>query len=103
MNYFNKIINYLQETFAVENPQIPDILMLIALNEKGIFPKKLSKEQKTELINYGMLVLLEQNGYAKKEGENIIPTNPLPPMNSAEQTLFIKQMIIKYFKEHDIV
>ncbi len=103
MTYFEKIINYIREIFGVEKPQIPDILMLIALNEKGIFAKKLSKKQKTELINYGMLVLLEQNGYAKKVGEEIIPTNPLPPMNPAEQTLFIKQMIIKYFKDNEIV
>ncbi len=98
---WKKIKRYVQETFGIENPQIHDILWLIALNEKGEFiERKISRNEKMKWINYGLLVLLAREGYADIATEKLL--RPLPSLPITEQNEKMYQMITNYFKENKV-
>ncbi len=99
---WKKIKRYVQETFGIENPQIHDILWLIALNEKGEFiERKISRNEKMEWINYGLLVLLAREGYADIATGKLL--KPLPSLSITEQNEKMYRMITTYFKDMNII
>ncbi len=99
---WKKVKEYVREHFGADDPQIQDLLWLIALNEKGEFiQRKISRNEKMKWINYGMLVLLEKEGYAEAETGKML--KPLPPMSFAEQNQMMYRMIVKYFKGKGII
>lgn len=84
-------------------PTMESILLLIGLNEAGIYPSQLSKEEKMQFIDLGMTHLLSLAGYFKRVSmppffPKYEPIKPLPQMTLAEQTLLLKELILQYFE-----
>lgn len=81
------------------------ILFLIGLNELGHGPRKLSKDQKLDVIHIAVCQLLEPYGFYKFEGEDkegwphYVRTEKLPNLKGREQERLMKEAIISYSSE----
>lgn len=79
------------------------ILLLIGLQELGIFDLKFKKDQKLELMHVAICTLLEPYGYYEYEGRDVdgwphfAKKEDLPVLNQGDQELLIKKAIMKYF------
>jgi len=85
-------------------PTMESILLLIGVNEAGIYPKKLSRDEKARLIDLGMTHLLSLAGYYERvsspdEEPVYKPLKSLPQMSLPEQTLLLRELIVKYFEK----
>lgn len=84
------------------------VLFLIGIRELGQ-NRTFTKEEKQDLIHIAICKLLSSSGYYSFEGwdEEGWPhwkkTHDLPYHNLAEQTLLLKDHIIRYFKDEEII
>jgi hypothetical protein len=87
-----------------KKPDVEAILFLIGIQEIGKFKKKISKEQKQDLMHVAVCTLLSQSGYYKVEGHDdegwphFLQLKPLPQYNTTEQENFLKDHILLYFE-----
>lgn len=85
--------------------KVEAILLLIGIQEIGIHPIGLSKEQKTDLIHVGTCTILEDEGYYKRIGidQEGWPKweleKPIPYLDIFAQKTFLRDQIIKYFEQ----
>lgn len=85
------------------------VLFLIGVRELGKGVKSFSKEEKQDLMHIAICRLLSIDGYYKLNGlddegwphwEN---TKELPHHNLGEQVMLLKQYIIEYFIQEEII
>jgi hypothetical protein len=87
-----------------KKPDVEAILFLIGIQEIGNFKKKISKEQKQDLMHVAVCSLLAQSGYYKVEGHDeegwphFLQLKSLPQYNTIEQENFLKDHILLYFE-----
>jgi len=88
-----------------ENPELEAVLMLIGLQEIGLGPIKLNKQQKMECLHVAICSLLIPYGYYSFVGRDADGwphfelLSPVPELTPAQQHRFIKTAILDYFKE----
>lgn len=81
------------------------ILFLIGINELGHGPRKLSKDQKIDVIHIAVCRLLEPYGYYVFEGvdkdgwPHYSRTEKLPQLKAGDQERLMKEAIITYTEE----
>lgn len=98
----------LAERFG-KKPDLEAILFLIGIQELGQVKEKFTKEQKQDLMHVAVCSLLAQSGYyelGKKDEEgwpHFRQLKPMPEMNTAEQENFLKDHILLYFQNHDLL
>jgi hypothetical protein len=87
-----------------KKPDVEAILFLIGLQETGIAPdKKISKEQKQDLMHVAVCTLLAPSGFYLFEGKDeegwphFKQVKNLPTSNLFEQEAFLKDHILLYF------
>jgi hypothetical protein len=98
----------LAERFG-KKPDVEAILFLIGLQETGFEEKKISKEQKQDLMHVAVCTLLQPSGYFIFEGKD--PDNwphfkqvkEMPAYNLPEQENFLKDHILLYFEQEDFL
>jgi hypothetical protein len=98
----------LAERFG-KKPDVEAILFLIGLQETGFEEKKISKEQKQDLMHVAVCTLLQPSGYFIFEGKD--PDNwphfkqvkEMPAYNLPEQENFLKDHILLYFEQQDFL
>ncbi len=79
------------------------ILLLIGLQELGIFDLKFKKDQKLELMHIAVCTLLEPYGYYEFEGRDVdgwphfTKKENLPVLSPGDQEILLKKAIMKYF------
>ncbi len=79
------------------------ILLLIGLQELGIFDLKFKKDQKLELMHIAVCTLLEPYGYYEFEGRDVdgwphfVKKENLPVLSPGDQEVLLKKAIMKYF------
>lgn len=94
----------LAEKFG-KKPDIEAILFLIGMQETGFIKKKISKEQKQDLMHVATCTLLSQSGFYKIEGHDedgwphFAQVKKMPIMNFLEQEAFLKDHILLYFEQ----
>lgn len=98
------------ETHFQKKPDLNAILFIIGIRELGMLPeKKFSKEEKTLLMHIANCKILSYSGYYRQKGvdEKGWPVwenaKTLPPMNIFEQENLIRQHIIEYFENEEIL
>lgn len=103
------VVDFVTQRFE-KKPDTQAILYLIGVRELGMLPeKKFSKTDKVGLMHIAVCKLLSYQGYYQLQGvdqdgwphwEKI---KELPFVNVFEQELLLKQHIIHYFKEEEIL
>ena len=88
---------------------IESVIYLIGVQEFGNPNMKFSKDQKIDLMHIGICRLLEPYGfyefdYVDKDGWPHYKTiNKLPNLKSGEQSILMKESIINYFIEKELI
>lgn len=106
---WKQVIQFFETTFQ-KRPDLNAALFLIGIRELGTLPeKKFSKDEKTHLMHIANCKILSYSGYYIHDGtdENGWPVwknaKPLPQMSVFEQENLIRQHIIEYFKQEEII
>lgn len=98
---------------AMQRKDLPDlqaILFLIGIQEVGVVAKKLTKEEKQDLMHVAVCTLLSEDGYYILQGldgdgwPHFTQIRPVPHEGEKVQERILKEKIIHYFnlENHEI-
>ena len=105
---FQDVINRLTPQFG-EDIDIQAILFLIGLQELGQGKRKLSKNEKLDVMHIAICTLLTPYGYYEYKGvdEEGWPhwqaNEKLPPLKPIQQEILMKEAIVEYFKANQLI
>jgi len=109
-NDWNKVVDFFKKRFTDgEEPEMDAILFLIGVRELGQVKPKFTKDDKVNLMHIATCKLLEPFGYytfenIDKEGwPHYKRLKLLPPMKGKEHEEFMKNAIINYFKQNELI
>src|SRR5436189_3436716 len=103
-----KLESKLIERFG-KKPDLETILFLIGIQEFGQIREKYTKEQKQDLMHVAICSLLSPSGYYELEGKDdegwphFKQLKPMPDMDAIAQENFLKDHVLLYFQNHDLV
>ena len=103
-----KLEEKLIERFG-KKPDVETILFLIGIQELGDLKAKFSKEQKQDLMHVAVCTVVMPSGYYEIErvDEDGWPhfkqLKAMPEMNAFEQEAFLKDHILLYFQNHELI
>jgi|TARA_B110000444_G_scaffold69568_1_gene65359 hypothetical protein len=107
---WEKILVFLEKKFNDgQDLDIEGIIYLIGLQEFGIVDSKFRKDQKIDLMHIAICRLLEPFGYYQfshtdEDGWPHYKTlTKLPNLKSGEQILLMKEAIVNYFLEKQLI
>lgn len=92
-----------------KRPDLNAVLFMIGIREKGFLPKSFEKEEKQDLMNLALCRVLSISGYFKITGRDkdgwpmFEQSKPLPKMDVSQQERFIKEHVIHYFYEENLL
>lgn len=95
----------LTERFG-KKPDMEAILFLIGMQETGFTNKKITKEQKQDLMHVAVCTLLSESGYYMLEGKDeeewphFKQLKEIPSLQLTEQENFLKDHVLLYFQKH---
>ncbi|UEG50490.1 hypothetical protein LK994_03240 [Ferruginibacter lapsinanis] len=98
----------LKENFGIK-PDMDGVLFLIGVQELGAGKQTFTKEQKQDLMHIAICTLLAQSGYYINEGRDedgwphFKQLKPLPEFNVIEQENFLKDHVLLYFANQEII
>lgn len=105
---WSRVLTFVKEKFGdgVE-PDIDVVLFLIGVRELGRMPKRsnFKKDEKMALMHIAICRLLKPYGYYKLEGmdeegwPHYTVLKKLPFLKPGEQSLLMKEAVIRYFEE----
>lgn len=107
-NNFKEVLKNLSGQFG-DDIDIQGVLFLIGVQELGKGPVKLSKNGKLDVMHIAICTLLEPYGFYEFEGndEDGWPhwkiNSKLPSLKPGQQLQLMKQAIVDYFKNKEIV
>ena len=88
-----------------KKPYMEAILFLIGMQETGFMQKKITKEQKQDLMHVAVCTLLSGSGYYLLEGKDedgwphFKQLKEIPSLHVVEQENFLKDHVLLYFNE----
>ena len=103
-----KLEEKLMERFD-KKPDVETILFLIGIQELGDIKAKFTKEQKQDLMHVAVCTVLMPSGYYEIEGvdkdgwPHFKQLKAMPEMNAFEQEAFLKDHILLYFQNHELI
>lgn len=107
---WDEVVLLLSNQFADgETLDLDAIIYIIGLQEKGNLNKKYSKEDKLDLMHIAICRLLEPFGYYAFDyfDEDGWPhykaLEKLPPLKAGEQSVLMKEAIVQYFLEKEVI
>ena len=92
-----------------KKPDMEAILFLIGIQELGNVGKKVTKEQKQDMMHIAVCTLLSQSGFYKLEGyddegwPHFLQLKELPAYNMIEQESFLKDHVLLYFETNELL
>jgi hypothetical protein len=92
-----------------KKPDVETVLFLIGIQELGDIKQKFSKEQKQDLMHVAVCTVLMPGGYYELEGvdeegwPHFRQLKAMPEMNAFEQEAFLKDHILLYFQNHELI
>lgn len=92
-----------------KKPDVESILFLIGIQELGDIKDKFTKEQKQDLMHIAVCTVLTPSGYYEMEGvdkdgwPHFKQLKSMPVMNAFEQEAFLKDHILLYFQNHELI
>lgn len=103
-----KLEEKLLERFG-RKPDVESVLFLIGIQELGDIKEKFTKEQKQDLMHIAICTVLMPSGYYQLEGADedgwphFAQLKAMPELNPFEQETFLKDHILLYFQNHDLI
>ncbi len=104
-----QIVEFIEKNFE-KKPDLNAVLFLIGIRELGqINEKPFTKEEKTHLMHIANCRVLSFSGYYKLIGQdqNGWPVwekdQPIPNLTLLEQENLLRQHIIEYFEQEEII
>lgn len=109
-NRWNKVVEILSNQFADgETLDLDAIIYLIGVQELGKFKQAFKKDEKVNLMHIAICRLLEPYGYYEfeffdKDGwPHYKVKEELPPLKAGEQSILMKDAIVNYFLERQLI
>ncbi|HPF10075.1 MAG TPA: hypothetical protein PKW08_07275 [Flavobacteriaceae bacterium] len=107
---WNTIVTLLSNRFADgETLDLDGIIYIIGLQELGQLHRKFKKDEKINLMHIAICRLLEPFGYYEFEyfdddgWPHYKNLEQLPPLKAGEQTVLMKEAIVLYFLEKQVI
>jgi hypothetical protein len=107
---WEKVVEILSNQFAEgEQLDLDAIIYLIGVQELGKFQQLFKKDEKVNLMHIAICRLLEPYGYYEfeffdKDGwPHYKVKEELPPLKAGEQTILMKDAIVNYFVEKELI
>jgi hypothetical protein len=103
-----KLEERLMERFG-KKPDLEAILFLIGIQEFGQLREKFTKEQKQDLMHVAVCSLLARSGFYELETTDeegwphFRQLKPVPDMSPIEQENFLKDHVLLYFANNDLI
>jgi hypothetical protein len=103
-----KLEERLMERFG-KKPDMETILFLIGIQEFGDLREKFTKEQKQDLMHVAVCSVLSASGYYELDGidgdgwPHFRQLKHIPPMQLKEQEDFIKDHVLLYFQNNNVL
>lgn len=103
-----KLEEKLRERFE-KKPDVESILFLIGIQELGDIQKKFTKEQKQDLMHIAICTVLLPGNYYELSGvdedgwPHFKQLKPMPDMLPHEQEAFLKDHILLYFQQNELL
>ncbi|MDP6908521.1 MAG: hypothetical protein QF371_03395 [Flavobacteriales bacterium] len=105
---WNNLILRLETQFG-DGVNMDAILFLIGVQELGQGHRDFKKTEKIDLIHIAVCRLLSQYGHYRYEGmdkegwPHYRPLAKLPNLNPKQQSLLMKEAVLEYFKNSDLI
>ena len=107
---WDAVVNILSNQFADgEILDLDAIIYLIGVQELGQLNRKFKKDEKLNLMHIAICRLLEPYGYYEfdffdEEGwPHYLVKEQLPPLKAGEQSVLMKEAIVNYFLEKELI
>lgn len=107
---WEKLVSLLSDQFSQgEDLDLDAIIYLIGVQELGKVHQKYKKDEKLNLMHIAICRLLEPYGYYEfeffdKEGwPHYKVKEELPPLKAGEQSVLMKEAIVHYFLEKELI
>lgn len=107
---WDKVVKITSKRFADgEELDLDSILFLIGVQELGKGHQKLKKDDKINALHVAICRVLEPYGYYQYDGRDkdgwpqYISLEKLPFLKAGEQSILMKEAVVRYFKEEGIV
>jgi hypothetical protein len=107
---WENVITILSEKFAGgEDLDLDGIIYLIGIQELGKIHETFKKDEKVNLMHIAICRLLEPYGYYEFEyfdndgWPHYKAKEELPPLKAGEQTILMKEAIVNYFLEKELI
>jgi hypothetical protein len=103
-----KLEEKLMERFE-KKPDVETILFFIGIQELGDIKAKFSKEQKQDLLHVAVCTVLMPSGYYEIEGvdgdgwPHFKQLKAMPELDPFQQEAFLKDHILLYFQNHELI
>lgn len=92
-----------------KKPDVETILFLIGIQELGDIKAKFTKEQKQDLMHVAVCTVLMPSGFYEVEGvdgdgwPHFKQLKAMPELNAFQQEAFLKDHILLYFQNHELI
>jgi len=107
---WEKLVNILSDQFSQgEDLDLDSIIFLIGVQELGQVHREYKKDEKINLMHIAICRLLEPYGYYEfdfVDGEgwpHYKVKEQLPPLKAGEQSVLMKEAIVNYFLEKELI
>lgn len=107
---WDNVVNILSKQFADgDELDLDAIIYLIGVQELGKVKQTFKKDEKINLIHIAICRLLEPYGYYEFEfidndgWPHYKVKEELPPLKAGEQTVLMKEAIVNYFLERELI
>ena len=107
---WKRVVTLCSDRFADGDPlDLDAIIYLIGIQELGMLDRTFKKDEKLNLMHIAICRLLEPFGYYQFDYNDpdgwphYKVVQPLPTLKAGEQTLLMKQAIVQYFIEKDVI
>jgi hypothetical protein len=107
-NNFKEVVKTLSKQFG-DDMDLQAVLFLIGVQELGKGPIKLSKNAKVDVMHIAICTLLAPYGFYEYDGEDKDgwphwkTNDKLPPLKPGQQLQLMKQAVVDYFKNKEMV
>jgi len=107
---WEQVVSKLTQRFAEgDTLDLDSIIYLIGLQELGQLNRSFKKDEKVNLMHIAICRLLEPFGYYQFDYEDpegwphYKVLEALPPLKAGEQQILMKQAIVQYFMEKELI
>ncbi len=107
---WEQLVNILSKQFSQgEDLDLDAIIYLIGVQELGKVHNEYKKDEKLNLMHIAICRLLEPYGYYEFEffdedgWPHYVVKEELPPLKAGEQSVLMKEAIVNYFLEREVI